>query len=218
MDASHGVIAAFSEDQTERLTGVTKSQLRYWDRTGFYQPSYVEQNRRIAFSRVYSFKDIVALRVLNVLRNQYGVSLHHLRDVSSKLSHLDDNARWTAVRLWVLHKRVIWHEPGTDLPQEIVSRQYIVATVDLLSVVDDTKRDVATYLHKRDQSKLGTIERSRYVSHNAPVVGGTRISVEAIKRFADAGYDTEQILLEYPDLTPEDVDAALNYEKPSAAA
>ena len=118
MSDNESLIAAFSEDHTAKLTGISVSQLRYWDRTDFYHPSYAESNRRVAFSRIYSFRDIVALRVLNVLRNQYSVALQHLRDVSNKLSHLVDD-RWTGVRLYVLNKRVIWIEPGTDLPQDI---------------------------------------------------------------------------------------------------
>lgn len=214
---SGNVIAAFSEDQASRLTGVTPSQLRYWDRSEFYQPSYAEETRRVPFSRVYSFKDIVALRVLNVLRNQYSVSLHHLRDVSRQLSHLNGD-RWTGVRLYVLNKRVIWEDPETALPQEIVSKQYVVPTVSLEAVVADTKRDVDRLLRKRDKSKIGTIERNRYVSHNVPVIAGTRIPVNAIKRFADAGYTVEQIIQEYPDLTAQDVAAALKHRDSKNAA
>jgi len=88
MSTSQGVIAAFSEDQVEKLTGITKSQLRYWDKTGFYSPSFADGNRRLAFSRIYSFKDIVALRVLGALRNQHNLSLQYLRDVSSRLGPL----------------------------------------------------------------------------------------------------------------------------------
>lgn len=216
MASTQTVIAAFSEEHAERLTGITKSQLRYWDRTGFYKPSYGEDNRRFAFSRVYSFQDIVALRVLNVLRNQYSVPLQHLRSVSDKLSHLAAD-RWTGTRLWVLNKRVIWQEPRTEKPQEIVSEQYVVPTLALENVVADTERDVSS-LNVRDESKHGVIEQSRYVSHNAPVIAGTRILVDAIKRFAEAGYTTKQILEEYPDLTKEDIEAALAYKKPNAAA
>ncbi len=219
MSASQNVIAAFSEDQTARLTRITKSQLRYWDKTDFYKPSYAEENRRIAFSRVYSFKDIVALRVLNVLRNQYGVSLSHLRQVSERLSHLEaDPDRWTHSILYVVNKRVHWIEPDTQLPQEIVSRQYVVPTITLEQVILETKRDTAKGMASRDQSKIGSIERHRYVNHNTPVLGGTRIPVNAIKRYSKAGYTTEQIVSEYPDLTAKDVEAALEYESASSAA
>jgi uncharacterized protein (DUF433 family) len=217
MNAREHVIAAFSEEQTERLTGVSKSQLRYWDRTDFYRPTYAEENRRVAFSRVYSFKDIVALRVLNVLRNQYNISLQHLRDVSERLGHLsDDPDRWLETRLYPLNGRVVWYEKGSELPQVVTSGQYVVSVV-LDEVVQDTKRAVATLHQPRDRSMIGSIERSRYIAHNAPVVAGTRIPVGAIKRFAEAGYTVEQILREYPDLTAEDVSAALAYQATSAA-
>lgn len=211
MASRENVIAAFSEEHTERLTGVSRGQLRYWDRTGFYRPSYAEDNRRIAFSRVYSFKDIVALRVLHVLRNQYSVALQHLRAVSDKLSHLEQG-RWTGIKLWVLNKRVIWQEPGTNKPQEVVSEQYVVPTVVLDVVIDDIRHDVLA-LNVRADSKHGQIERSRFVNHNAAVVAGTRIPVDAIKRFSDAGYTPSQIIEEYPELTEKDIEAALAYKK-----
>jgi DNA-binding transcriptional MerR regulator len=82
------VVAAFNEDQVERLTGLTKAQLRYWDGTGFFQPKHADEDRRQPFSRLYSFKDVVALRTLGVLRNEHKVPLQHLRKVADKLSHL----------------------------------------------------------------------------------------------------------------------------------
>lgn len=211
------MIAAFSEEQVERLSGVSKSQLRYWDRTNFYRPTYAEQNRRVAFSRVYTFKDIVALRVLNVLRNQCNISLQHLRDVSERLGELhDDPERWTETRLYPLNGRVVWYERGSELPQEVASGQYVVNVV-LNDVVQQTKQAVCALHEPRDQSKIGSIERSRYIVHNAAVIGGTRIPVGAIKRFSEAGYSAQQILKEYPDLTLEDVEAALAYKETSAA-
>ena len=45
--------------------------------------------------------------------------------------------------------------------------------------------------------------------HNAPVIGGTRIPVAAVRSFHEAGYTTEQIIAEYPSLTPTDVETAL---------
>jgi uncharacterized protein (DUF433 family) len=209
------VAAAFSEEHTSRLTGITRSQLRYWDREDFYRPSFGDPNRRVAFSRIYSFKDIVALRVLNVLRNQFGVSLQHLREVSKKLALVMAEDRWTGVRLWVLKKRVVWQEPGTERPQEVLSGQYVVPVV-LDMVVADTKNDVAK-LNQRDESMVGRIERHRYINHNAPVIAGTRIPVATIQRFAKAGYTTEQIIKEYPDITAKDIEAALAYDLRNAA-
>src|SRR5262245_51687317 len=101
-----GVIQAFSEEHVERLTGLTVHQLRHWDRTGFFTPSFAEENRNAAFSRIYSFRDVASLRVLAILRKQ-DVSLQHLRKVSTKLSHLGDE-RWIKTTLYVLKKRVVF--------------------------------------------------------------------------------------------------------------
>lgn len=208
------VIAAFSEEQVERLTGLTKHRLRYWDRTNFFKPAFGEENRRIAFSRVYSFKDLASLRVLSVLLNQYNVSLQHLRQVSEKLSHLDEN-KWTATTLYVLKRKVLFVEKGTNTPREIVSGQYALG-IPLETILTDTRRDIEN-LHTRTAKTEGKIERNRLVAQNSWVIAGTRIPVQAIKDFHDAGYSVEEIIAEYPDLTSLDVKAALSHRDKKAA-
>ncbi len=215
MDNSRTVLAAFSEEQTEKLTGISRTQLRYWDRTAFYSPTYAQESR--AYSRVYSFKDIVALRVLHVLRNKHKISLQHLRDVSAKLKRLNsDPDCWIETKLYPLKRQVVWYEQGTELPQVVTSGQY-VAQVVLSDIVQDTKI-AAISLPKRDSAKIGNVEKSKYILHNAAVIAGTRIPIAAIKRFAQAGYSVEKILQEYPDITAKDVEAALAYKKDSTAA
>jgi uncharacterized protein (DUF433 family) len=208
------ILAAFDEEHAARLSGLSKAQLSYWHRSGFFNPAFAGDGRA-AFSRIYSFTDVVALKVLNTLRNQFGVSLQHLREVGERLSHLAEN-KWTGVRLYVVKKRVVWIEPGTDLPQEILSGQYIVPII-LEDVVSHTRDDIDKLLSRRTES-IGRIERSRHVLHNAPVVAGTRIRVSAIKAFADAGYSAGRIVEEYPELTEDDVRAALAYSGEKAAA
>ncbi|HEY7295362.1 MAG TPA: DUF433 domain-containing protein [Dehalococcoidia bacterium] len=48
--------------------------------------------------------------------------------------------------------------------------------------------------------------------HNAAVLAGTRIPTAAVWNLANAGYNTDAILREYPRLRAEDVEAALAYE------
>ena len=209
------VVQAFSEEHVERLTGLSVHQLRHWDRTGFFVPSFAAEDRREALSRIYSFKDLVSLRVLSVLRNQFGVSLQHLRQVSEKLSHLADD-KWTTTTLYVLKKRVVFVDPETQAPREIVSGQYAIGIV-LEAVISNTKRDVERF-RQRPEEKFGRIERHRQTAQNAAVIAGTRIPVGAIKRFNEAGYSAKQIIEQYPDLTEADIEAALTYKESSAAA
>lgn len=213
MNDTRKVIAAFDEDYAVRLTGVSKSQLRYWDRTEFFLPTY--SDGRGAFSRVYSFSDIVSLKVLNTLRNQFRVSLPHLRDVKDKLASVGVEC-WTGVKLYVVNKKVIWQEAGTNIPQEVASGQFI-APVSLDEVMAHTQHDISK-LGSRDAASYGQIKKSRFVSHNAPVVAGTRIRVSAVQAFAEAGYSAKEIVAEYPDLTEADVMAALAFKEEKAAA
>lgn len=208
--SSADVVSAFTEDQVARLTNITVHRLRYWDRTRFFAPEYAAENRRIPYSRIYSFKDIAALRVLSVLINQHNVPLRHLREVSRKLDRMDNTA-WSRTTLYVLNRRVIFDDPEDGQPREVVSGQYMIG-IPLEKVVSDTRRDIKK-LSIRTKEQIGRITQHRRISHNAEVIAGTRIPVKNVKAFHDAGYSTEQIINEYPTLTEEDVRKAIGNRK-----
>ncbi len=207
--------AAFSEDQVERLTGLSKRQLRYWDRTNFFKPQFAEENRRVAFSRVYSFTDVISLRVLKVLRNQYSIPLQHLRQVAEALPRMSE-AKWGSTQLFVFGRRVVFAEPGTVDYRDIVSKQYVIP-IALQSVVTDTRRDIEA-LKKRNENTIGRITRARNVCHNAWVIAGTRIPVAAIQRFSSSGYSIQDIREEYPSLTDADIESAIQHKGDGIAA
>ena len=207
------LISAFTEEQVERLTGLTKGQLRYWARTGFFSPHLVDERRR-AYGRIYSFRDVVGLKTLGILRNEKKVPLQHLREVAKKLSHLKDDL-WTKTVLYVLRRRVVIHEERTGRLQDPVTGQYVNGLA-LQKVMSDVTKD-AERLRRRPSDRVGKIERNRLVAHNAFVVAGTRVPTAAIKRFHDAGYSTAGIIREYPDLTESDIAAALAHEEGLAA-
>lgn len=213
--SANEVLSAFTEEQASRLTGVSVNQLRYWDRTGMFSPQFADENRRAAYSRVYSFLDITALRVLNVLTKQYSVSVQHLRDVAKKLCTMDNGA-WSRTTLYVLKRRVNFDDPEDGRQREVVSGQYSIG-IPLEKVISDTRRDIKT-LSERDAGDVGKIQRDRYVSHNTPVISGTRIPVRAIKNFHEDGYTIEQIIAEYPSLSAADVSAAIDFERGTKAA
>lgn len=201
------VISAFSAEQAERLTGLSSSQLREWDAAGFFQPSYAAENRKSPYSRIYSFEDLVGLRVLSILRNTHRVSLQHLKAVARKLSDYASQP-WSEMTLYVLNKEVHFRNPADGLVQGAVSGQLAVP-VPISSVVEDV-RIRADKLRQRPSEAVGQVERHRFVVHNAAVVAGTRIPVSTIRSFADAGYSIEEIIREYPSLTHDDVEVALS--------
>lgn len=211
------VLAAFTEDQVVRLTGLGKSRLRYWDRTGFFKPSLAHANRRVAFSRIYSFRDVVALRTLKVIRHQYNVSLQHLRHVAEKMRSSHDNF-WISTTLYVLNRRVHFvnpDDPASEKIEDVLNGQYALG-IPLRVIAEDTSRDVRELASRRAE-EAGRIQRARSVRHNAWVIAGTRISVDTIKRFAQDGFSVSEINQQYPSLTPEDIKAAIAHQGDLAA-
>lgn len=64
--------------QACRLTGCTTHQLRYWDQIGLVKPSVQSTGGRPGVRRLYSFRDLVALRVVRALLDG-GMSLQRVR-------------------------------------------------------------------------------------------------------------------------------------------
>jgi DNA-binding transcriptional MerR regulator len=209
MTAGDNVIRAFSVDHVIRLTGLSKGQLVYWDRTDFFRPQYAFENRRSPYSRIYSFRDVVGLRTLAILRKKHGVSLQHLREVAAKLSHLKE-ALWAKTTLYVHNKEVHFEEPETGKIRGIVSGQYI--SIPLAEIMDDITQKVKR-LKERAATKRGKVERHRHIARNAWVIAGTRIPASAIAQFKEAGYSYEEIMREYPSLTAADIEAALKHQE-----
>lgn len=208
------VVAAFSEAQVERFTKLSQRRLRYWAKTGFFGPSFVEERPRLPYSRFYSFHDVVALRTLEMLRVQNNVPLQHLRTVAKELTHLKDEL-WTSTKLYVAGRRVVLVSPESGGLQEVVSKQYVLA-ISLKEVIEHTERDVAR-LRERSPDIIGKIQRHRSIARNAWTIAGTRIAVGSIRRLSEDGYSTSQIIDEYPDLTERDVEAALAHDATQAA-
>jgi DNA-binding transcriptional MerR regulator len=68
----------FTSHQASRLTGCTPRQLRYWDQVGLVKPSVQGTGGRPGVPRLYSFRDLVALRVVRSLLDG-GMSLQRVR-------------------------------------------------------------------------------------------------------------------------------------------
>ncbi|MDI3339450.1 MAG: DUF433 domain-containing protein [Sphaerobacter sp.] len=192
------------------MSGLSARRIRYWAETGFFQPSYRDRAGR-AYGRIYSFRDVVGLRTLALLRNEHRVSLQSLREVGKWLSdHYE--APWAELRFFVAGREVYFHDPRTGTHRSGRRPEQAVIAIDLRQVAAATEAE-AERLRARTTEEIGRIVQHRYLSHNAPVIAGTRIRTEAIWHFHEAGYDTCAILREYPRLTERDVIAAIDFER-----
>src|SRR5918997_720389 len=79
----------FTAHQASKFTGCTPRQLRYWDEIGLVSPSVQGTGGRPGVPRLYSFRDLVALKVVKSLLDG-GMSLQRVRRAWSFLNRRAD--------------------------------------------------------------------------------------------------------------------------------
>ncbi len=207
------VLRAFTVEQAARVTGVSERRIRYWDRTGVLSPSLASGKKRSPYGRIYSFRDLVGLRTLGQLRDAYGLSLQRLRMVGERLRRHYD-APWSSLRFYVEGGRLYFRDPETCFLVSAIEPGQVMLPLafDLTEIARETE-EAASKLAERRPEDYGTIVRNRYVLGNRPVLTGTRVPTAAIWDFHRAGYDTDQIIREYPRLNELDVRLAIAFEQ-----
>ncbi len=210
MTDPNSVVFAFSADDVIHLSGLTKSQLQYWDKLRFFPPQYAANNRRSPHSRVYSFRDVVGLRTLSLLRNKHNISFQKVRKFAEDLANYDTSL-WSKSQVYVFGNELYVGEPEGDFAAN--KEGQLVPIVFLRNVIGEVTQGMKA-LKQRHSNQVGKVTRSRFVARNAATIDGTRIPVATIKRYWAAGFSTSEILAEYPSLTEEDITAAVAYEEP----
>jgi uncharacterized protein (DUF433 family) len=204
------VIAAFTEDQVVRLTGVSRRQLRYWATDKFFVPSIKMEDEKLAEMRLYSFRDLLCLKVISSIRNESKVSFGELRKTKTRLSHLGDDL-WAKTTLYVHGKKVVFDNPDTGQKEEESTGQGVLEIP--LQVITGRMEDAVRTMRQRNNQTIGKIDRRRGVTQNQPVIAGTRIPVQNIQAFHKAGYSIQDIQKQYPILDIKDIVAAINFKE-----
>ena len=73
----------FTPKEVAKLIGISYRQIQYWDKTSFIKPSY----RRRGKYRLYTFSDLIQLKVAKVLRETNN-SIQRLRKIIKSLKSL----------------------------------------------------------------------------------------------------------------------------------
>ncbi|HEY8686270.1 MAG TPA: DUF433 domain-containing protein [Chloroflexota bacterium] len=206
-------LLAFSADQVRRLTGLSERQLRYWDNTGFFSPALGETAARARFARAYSFRDLVGLRAIAEMRNTYHIPLQELRKVGATLCE-PFAAPWSDLTFYIVGHSVFYQEDKDAAIKRARPGHQQVMPFELTRIVGDVRRAIDR-LRQRSKEQIGHVSRHRDIAGNQPVLDGTRIPTRAIWEFHAAGYARRSIRREYPQLTAEDIDAAIAYEENS---
>lgn len=182
-----------------KIGGISHRQALAWAKNGVLVPSRVYMTDHRPFTLLYSFRDLVALRVISILREHYGLSLQEATVASDYIREFPD-APWNELPLWLVNKSVRVADPY----EEPATR------IDLEPIAVDVRRD-ADQLWKRDPANYGKIEYRRDVMGGTLVVKGTRISVATVASLLAYGWDIDQIREGYPTLQPEDIRGVMQY-------
>lgn len=103
----------FPAGQAARLAGVSYKTLDFWARTGFITPSVVPGIGK-GSDRIYSFQDIVALRVAAKLREE-GVGVQKLRKVVRYLQEREGLESPLAQTYLVSNGRDVYERRGEEI-------------------------------------------------------------------------------------------------------
>jgi DNA-binding transcriptional MerR regulator len=132
--------ADFSTEETAKLSRVPEQRLTEWERTGFLRASIPALRRGV--SRRYTFRDVVALRVVADLRAA-GISLQMLRRVVAYLRSRDGlSATEVLARTNLVTDGDRVYEIDGDVTLQIPSgqRMFIHVMIPLDRIVSDLQR------------------------------------------------------------------------------
>jgi len=195
-------IMAFTIDVAAKLTGLSEWQLRRLDVDGIFQPSLAQENRRRPYSRIYSFPDLVSLRAIGTLRKR-GVSRHQIRRAANLLKELP-GATWEGTQFFIVGKHLYLSYEELTVATQPYGQQAMPVILDLATIRNDMRGRVDR-LKQRTKGQLGEVITDRFIQAGEPVFAGTRIRVATIQSFLRSGHSDEEILHEYPRLTPKDI-------------
>ena len=204
-------IQAFTVKQVQQLTGLSERMLRYWAQTGVYEAAFVDERPRVPYRRIYDFRDLVGLRTLALLRREHHVKLDDLRKTGDFLRSMS-NRPWTEMTFGVIGNSVVFRVPGTDEWMTAIPPGQTVLPISVADVARSAGRDSAE-IAQRPVNDIGRVVRHRHVLSNAWRIAGTRIPTSAVWNLTEAGYSLAAVIDAYPDLGPEDVEAALVRER-----
>jgi uncharacterized protein (DUF433 family) len=189
----------FSSSLAETIGNISRRQAIDWARDGMLVPSklYAHDERPYVF--FYSFHDLVALRLIWMLRHRFGLSLRSALTAADYV-RANSESPWSDLQFWVFDKRVWLSKPESDS----------AVLVEVAPVAEQVKAE-ADKLWYRGSDDYGKIEFRRDVLGGTLVVKGTRISVATVANLLGAGWDIDQIRRGYPTLQPEDILGVMRY-------
>jgi len=180
------------------VIGVTSARLAGWAERQLIVPSVhrMSGTRRIWS---YSFTDLVEGRVVRQLEDR-GVHIAQIMTIVQASRDVAD--RPLAELRWAVDGR----EAFVQFPDDswFGGRRPLQAVMPEVLDLDAIRQDTRQRL-QRPRELAGHMERRRGVMHSHEVFAGTRVPVETIRRYIEAGFDDQRILSSFPTLLLDDL-------------
>jgi uncharacterized protein (DUF433 family) len=205
------MVQAFTQDAASKIVGLSRRQLDYWDRTEVISPSIAPFEGR-GFQRLYSFKDLIKLKVGAEMRRRHMLPSRIKRTIE-ELERRGFDDPYISVRFLVEPdgSEVLYIDPSMDAPMSARDLDQVAEPIDL--PLRDIRSGLEASVAEHLKRPTGQVRSFRNLQGSAPVIEGTRIPVEKIADLREDGWDVDQILAAFPGLTSEDVEAALQYAR-----
>ena len=209
-------IEAFTTEHAGRAAKISVRRTRYWDTKGVLSPTLSKMmGKRTTYNRLYAFEDLVGLKAIAELRDCHNVPLQQLRNIGNWLNECYDRP-WSSLSFHVIGRgrmaEVLFRDPDGGTLLSATKKGQASSQFELEPIAREIAENVIL-LRQRSADQLGKIRQNRNVISNTPVLDGTRIPSAAVWDFHRAGYSTEEILREYPRLTPIDIQSAIRFEE-----
>ena len=179
-------------------------RLRYWEEVGLVVPSIKRRLSEHNTVRLYSYQDLLALLVVSALRTERDMSLQKIRRIVRHLRSRGYQAPLRELKFATVGREIYFQHPDGRWEGDLRPDQIVLVEVILL----DPLRLRIDKAAARPAEDAGRVEKRRGVHDSAPVFAGTRIRVSTVQRYLQQGYQTEEILEAFPDLSVADVEEA----------
>jgi len=162
---------AFNTKTAGRVTGASQKQLIYWDKTGLVKPSVAGASGR-GSRRLYSFLDLVQIRVAKELREQ-GLSLQKLRKAIHVLKEHPEEVRHPLAELRLITdgKALFRLTSDPEALEDILKRGQLVSALAIKPQYDYVHQRVVKTIRKAKE-KVDVLGKTYTVLVEADVVDG----------------------------------------------
>jgi len=210
------MIQAFAIDFVRRVTKLSRRQIVYWDEIGLVSPSVAPKGDRTE-PALYSFADLVKLKVAAEMRKRH-VLPGEMKRMLDELERqgIEDGLLTLTIVGDSEAGRAFWIDPLTDTAMSWRASGQQAQTFELPLV--NLRTGLETSIAALTARRHGEVEQVRAIQGNRPVIAGTRIPTRRIAQYAAAGWDASRIMTTHPQLTREDVEAALAFEQQRRSA